>query len=252
MPVLSIGTGGEERAKAFEIVTSWLDLGGRAIDTALIYRDQQIVAEAINASGVPRKNLFVTTKIPGCGGHEVTKSAVEQDLKLLGTNYIDLLMLHSPRGWDCAGSWQALEQLHGQGALRAIGVSNFQAHDLQKLLATANIMPAVNQIQHNIFQHDDDTIAFLQAHNITLEAYSPLGRNSTPVFSDPRILQIAQTHNVSAAQVALKWILQHGHILTFQSASKEHQANDADLFKFTLTHDDMSVLDNLKSDVIHI
>jgi len=245
MPLISIGTGGLESSAAMNITMDWLELGGRGVDTAYIYRDQNIVAKAIADAGISRKDVFITTKIPGCLR---TQYFVEQDLKLLGTDYIDLLLVHEPiPDWNCAAAWTVLEDYHSKGVLKAIGVSNFKRGSIEKLMKTAKIVPAINQIQHNILEHDDDTIACLAENNITLEAYSPLGRSgeSGNISGNPVIKRVAANHNVSTYQVALKWILQQGHVMTFQSSKKSHQEADADVFKFNLTASEIATLDKL-------
>lgn len=246
MPVLSIGTGGLESHAASEIVSNWLSLGGEGVDTAKLYRDQDIVAKAIKDSGVDRKKLFITSKIPGCLN---AKANVEYDLQQMGTDYIDLLLIHFPQPSfsDCSDAWAVLEDFHSKGILRAIGVSNFRKSNLESLLKNARVVPAVNQIQHNIFHHDDETIAFARSHNITIEAFSPLGRsNSSDVTGSPVVRAVADNHNVSSFQVAMRWILQHGHLVTFQSTSKAHQFVDADVFDFEITGEEMERLDQLQ------
>ncbi|CAK0842222.1 unnamed protein product [Prorocentrum cordatum] len=245
MPVMSIGTGGLESRAATEIVSNWLSLGGEGIDTAKVYRDQDVVAKAIKDAGVDRKKLFITSKVPGCMN---VRANVEDDLQQLGTDYIDLLLIHFPQPFFmCRDAWAVLEDFHSKGILRAIGVSNFKKTDLESLLKNATVVPAVNQIQHNVFHHDDETIAFARAHNITIEAYSPLGRsNSSEVTGSPVVRAVADNHNVTSFQVALRWILQHGHLLTFQSTSTAHQSVDADVFDFELTSEEMERLDQLQ------
>jgi len=243
MPVISIGTGGTESKNCTAIVKNWMSLGGRGVDTAFIYRDQAVVAKAIADSGVARKDVFITTKIPGC---MFTEQTLDSDLKQLGTDYIDLVLIHFPKG-DCRSAWRVLEKYHQKGVLKAIGVSNFKRSDLKSILDIATVVPAVNQIQHNVLSHDDDTISFSAAHNITIEAFSPLGRDSGEIPNNKVIQSIAAAHNVSTYQIAMKWILQHGHILTFQSSSEAHQAMDADVFGFTLSNDEMSELDQIQN-----
>lgn len=242
MPVISIGTGGTEISKSTSIVHDWLELGGRGIDTAWIYKDQRQVAQAIADFGINRNELFITTKIPGCVD---AKQFVDADLQQLNTTYVDLLLIHFPGGGDCKKTWAALEDYHSRGVARAIGVSNFKRSDLEPLVAVAKVVPAVNQIQHNVLEHDDDTISCCQVHGITVEAYSPLGRDSGSIPKNPTIQQIATAHNVSTYQVAMRWILQHGNILTFQSSSEAHQQDDADVFGFQLTAGEMAQLDTL-------
>lgn len=243
MPVLSIGTGGTESHNASAIVQNWLSQGGRGVDTAMVYRDQPVVAKAIADAGVDRKDIFITTKIPGCIG---AAAAVHSDLRQLKTDYIDLMLIHFPYGGDCGETWAVLEDFHARGVLKSIGVSNFNASQLEGLMKTAKVVPAVNQIRHNILSHDDQTINVARAHGITIEAYSPLGRNSGEIPSNKVIQEMARKYNVSTYQIALRWIVQHGHVLTFQSTSSQHQANDADIFHFTLADPDMAVLDNLQ------
>merc|ERR1712187_156918 len=134
------------------------------------------------------------------------------------------------------------------GKLKAIGVSNWSPKQFQSL--KYNIPPAVNQVEFNVFTHDDEIEAYCKRHNITIEAWSPLGdpaRTHKSIFSDPVVTSVAASHNVSAAQVALRWIVQKGHTMTFLSSNKDHQANSADIFGFTLDDDEVSKLDALKS-----
>lgn len=246
MPVISIGDGGMERGSAKVITSTWLTLGGRGVDTAYDYGNQADVASAIKASGIDRKNLFITTKIPGCSSAE---SYIEKDLKELGTDYIDLLLIHYPRGNDCAGAWSTLEDYHAKGVLKAIGVSHFTRSDITKLMKTAKVTPMVNQVSLNVLERDSDQIAASEENKITVEAYSPLGRGglSGDVPGNKAIQLIASAHSVSTYQVAMKWILQHGWTLTFQSSKETHQKADADVFAFTLTDQEMSTLDKLQS-----
>eukprot|EP00419_Tripos_fusus_P051284 CAMPEP_0172838470 /NCGR_PEP_ID=MMETSP1075-20121228/27894_1 /TAXON_ID=2916 /ORGANISM="Ceratium fusus, Strain PA161109" /LENGTH=286 /DNA_ID=CAMNT_0013681991 /DNA_START=24 /DNA_END=884 /DNA_ORIENTATION=- len=242
MPVVSIGTGGLERNDTATIVDNWLTLGGRGIDTALIYKNQDVIKQQLANLAVPRDQVFITAKIPGCNSAE---HHLETDFKELGVDYIDLMLIHFPRFGDCVKTWKVLEDYHRRGRLKAIGVSNFNKSTLEPLLAAATVRPHVNQIQLNILMHDDDTIAFAAANNITVEAFSPLGRSghSGDVPHNAAVEAAAAAHHVSTYQVALKWILQHGHLLTFQSTSQEHQKADADLFSFTLTDQEMTTLD---------
>lgn len=257
MPVISIGTwteGTKEGDKNVSaIVGSWLDLGAKGIDTAWVYFTQKEISEVLANRGVDRKDLFITSKIPTCLGAAATRYFVDYDLKKLNTSYLDLLLIHfpgipGPLG-GCDETWEVLEDYHSKGVLRAIGVSNWGVKQLKSL--KAKVPPAVNQIMFNIFSHDDDTVAYCREHKITIEAFSPLGdpeRTHKSVFSDPHVIAIAAKHNVSAGQVAMRWIVQKGYVLTFLSSSKEHQANDADLFSFELDADDISKLDRLKDE----
>ena len=244
MPVVSIGTwtsDGHKGEQADKIVGAWLGQGGRGIDTALVYMDQTKVASAITASGLRREDVFITTKIPGCG---LAQPSIDRDLKDLNTSFIDLLLIHEPVGLSCAGTWKVLEENVQNGKLRSIGISNFKAADIDKLMKDATITPAVNQIEYNVFAHDEDVIAACRKHNITVEAYSPLAPpySGKSVNNLSTVTTIAKAHNVSAYQVALKWIVQRGDVLTVLSSNPVHQASDADLWSFTLTDDEMTKL----------
>lgn len=249
MPVISIGVGGNEISKATAIASTWLKLGGRGIDTALDYGDEAEVAKVLASSGLKREDVFITSKIPGCAPTVDAAKSIEKDLSDLATDYIDLMLIHFPRGDDCASTWATLEAYHAQGKLKAIGVSHYTRQNIEALMKTAKVTPAVNQIELNVLTHDDDQIASSQEHNITVEAYCPLGRSGEAgnIPGNKVIQSVAAAHNVSTYQVAMKWILQHGHILTFQSSSETHQASDADVFGFTLSESDMGTLDKLQS-----
>lgn len=259
MPVISIGTWLSSKGEdAYTIVSNWLKLGGRGIDSALIYFDQKSVAKAISDAGLTRADVFITSKVPACATDPyLTKRAVQADLHALGTEYIDLLLIHAPLGVGCRTTWHVLEDLHLNGTLRSIGVSNFGAgpffRTLEKLCGReqdeCKVPIALNQIDYNVFKHDETTIRYCREHNITVQAYSPLGgtKSTHSVFHDQTVLAIAKQHNVTAAQVALRWIVQRGDILTVLSGSSAHQAADARLWTFALAPDEMNALDHLKN-----
>ncbi|CAJ1395296.1 unnamed protein product [Effrenium voratum] len=161
-------------------------------------------------------------------------------------DYIDLLLIHFPKG-DCAEAWATLEEYHSKGVLRAIGVSNFKKSDLETLMKTAKVKPAVNQIELNVLEYDAEGLAYSKQLNITVEAYSPVGRSghSGDICGNEVVKSVASKHQISTYQVALKWILQHGNLLTFQSSSAEHQAEDADVFGFQISDEEMKALDQL-------
>lgn len=256
MPVVSIGTwtegtkAGDKNVSA--IINNWLDLGAVGIDTALVYFDQKDIADALAQRGTDRTKLFITSKIPTCLGASATRKFVNYNLEALKTSYLDLLLIHAPGLpgplGGCSSTWAVLEEYQAKGALKSIGVSNWGPKNFEEL--KFKVRPAVNQIEFNVFSHDDATEKYCQQHNITIMAYSPLGdparSKGKSVFADAGIRAIATKHSVSAAQVALRWIAQKRHIMTVLSASKDHQANDADLFSFALEDDEMTQLDKLK------
>jgi len=243
MPAVNIGTwlAGSKTEDPKVIVSNWLGQGFRGVDTALVYNDQADVASAIEESGVAREEIFITTKIPGCAA---AAASVKQDLKALNVDYIDLMLIHSPIGLSCPNTWKELEKFVATGQLKSIGVSNFNVKQMQNVMAKATVPIAVNQIEYNVFSHDEEIIAFCDANNITVEAYSPLsGANGAQsVFADETVKSIAATHNVSAAQVALRWIVQRGHTLAVLTSNAAHQASDADLWSFELADEEMDTL----------
>jgi len=253
MPVINIGTwtsDGHAGEEAPKIVGAWLGQGGRGIDTALVYGDQAKVAKAITDAGLKREDVFITTKIPGCG---LAQASIDRDLKDLNTSYIDLLLIHEHIGLSCSKTWKVLEDNVKNGKLKSIGISNWKAADIESILKVATITPAVNQIQYNVFAHDEDVIAACRKYNITVEAYSPLAPpySKKSVTREPTVTSIAKAHNVSAFQVALKWIVQRGDVLTVLSSNPAHQESDADLWSFTLADDEMTKLGAIaKSDTL--
>lgn len=256
MPIVNCGTAPPPWSKAGEkpgqIVSTWLGQGFRGVDTALNYLDQKVVGKAIANSGVARKDVFITTKVFDCDmALERSGYWIDYDLKALGVDYIDLLLLHFPFGVPGAfpRAWKLLEKYVKNGKIRAIGTSSFFPTQLKAIMEIATVPIAVNQIEYNLFTHNDPTIAFCDANNITVEAWSPLkcafkGRS---VFKDETVKAIASAHNVSAAQVALRWIVQRGHMLAVLSGNPAHQANDADLWSFELTDDEMQRLTQLRN-----
>merc|ERR1711924_282711 len=187
-----------------------------------------------------RTDLFITTKIPGC--YDV-KQYVEDDLRLLGTTYVDLMLIHFPKGGNCSAAWEVLEEYHARGVLLAIGVSNFKKPDLQAVMKTAKVTPAVNQIFLNLFDHDEETLTYCKDNGIIVESYSPLKR----VTMSEDVRHVADAHGKSVFQVGLRWLLQRGYVITFQSSSKSHDLSNADIFNFNLSEDDMRLLDGVQN-----
>lgn len=257
MPRVSVGTwtsGSLFKDHAYDIVTTWLDLGFIGIDTALNYFDQAAIAQAIADKGAVRQDLFITSKIPVCEA-DFAKGFLDYDLSKLGTDYIDLMLIHLPVGLpgSCPKTWEVMEKYLEQGKFRALGLSNFKKAQIQHIMDKAKVPIAVNQIEYNVFHHDEETIQFCREHNITIEAWSPLGGAGLipgpSIFHDETIKGIAAAHNVSAAQVALRWIVQRGDVIAVMSANQEHQANDADLWSFELDPQEMATLDALQESV---
>jgi len=257
MPIVNCGTAPFPWSKRGErpgqIVSSWLGQGFRGVDTALNYFDQKVVGQTIASSGVAREDVFITTKVLDCDmvNGMWGRNYMEYDLKALGVDYIDLMLIHFPLGipGSCPKAWKVLEKYVKDGKIKALGTSSFFPRNLKAIMDIATVPIAVNQIEYNVFTHDDPTIAFCDTNNITVEAWSPLKAFATgrSVFQDETVKTIAIAHNVSAAQVALRWIVQRGHMLAVLSGNPAHQANDADLWSFELTNDEMKLLTQLKN-----
>jgi len=247
MPVLSIGTGGAAKWKHDEadlILKGWLSLGGKGIDTAWIYGTEDQLPKTFAEVGANRSELFILTKVPGCIFPE---TFVDRDLKALGTDYIDLLLLHGPIGLDCQGAWKTLEDLHRKGVLRSIGVSNFGRASLENIMKVATVPPAVNQFELNVMKHDKDTLEYCRANGITPMAYSPLGIGTA---ENPTVQKVAANHNKTTYQIALKWIIQQGMVLTFQSDKTSHMKGNVDIFDFDLSEDELSELNSIAPDTV--
>jgi 2,5-diketo-D-gluconate reductase A len=260
MPAVSMGHSDSSSSTSQQVAALWLKLGGRGLDTANSYSNQDQIGAAMRASGLPRSEIFVTTKIFCAGNTSGAVAAIDSDLKQLGLESVDLVLIHRPNTYpghpeQCqdaeqrAATWKGLELALKAGKTRAIGVSNFNASELAALLETAEVTPAVNQCQMSVAAHDDATRAFSQAHGIAYQSYSPFGRDGQFAprlnFSDPRIVEIARTHGRSAYQVCLRWIVQLQCLVAFSATTLAHDLADKDVFDFELADDEMRVLSSI-------
>ena len=239
MPRVSCGHPDDQAKNATAATLAWILAGGMGIDTADSYHNQPEIAVAIAASGVERKKLFITTKVP-CEGDVYAN--IEEDLRELQTSYVDLMLIHFPCK-DLDGTriaWKALQAAHDAGLARSIGVSNFLAADLDAVMALGGVTPSINQCQMSVGSHDDAMINKTRTAGATYEAYSPLRHVD---LSDPTLTKIAHGHNVSTAQVALRWIYQQGiQITTSPGENPVYIAEDLALSSFALTADEMATL----------
>ena len=245
MPRLGFGTykaaPGEE---AKESVLAALQVGYRHIDTAALYENEADVAAALRESGVPRDEVFITTKVWDTDqGYDTTLAAFERSIGLLGSEYIDLYLVHWPKPARAEGTWRAMEELLAEGRARAIGVCNHLPHHLQALLGFANVPPAVNQVEFHPRLQQPELQRFCVEHGITLEAWAPIMRGG--VFRIPEILEIAKRHGKTAAQVTIRWILQKGIVAIPKSVHAARIAQNADIFNFALSVEEMAVMDSL-------
>lgn len=224
-----------------QAVLKAIESGYRQIDTASLYGNEADVGAAINSCGLPREELFVTTKLWNADhGHKQALQAFETSLKRLGLDYIDLYLIHWPVHGLRQASWQALEQLYQSGRVRAIGVSNYTIRHLKELLATCQIAPMVNQVEFHPFLFQQELLAFCHTQQIQLQAYSPLTRGQR--LQDPRILELAQRHSKSPAQILIRWCLQHQVVCLPKSIQSERIAANAAVFDFELSNEEMAQL----------
>lgn len=247
MPQLGFGVfkvpEGEE---AYNAVKWALEAGYRGIDTAAVYKNEVSVGKAIKDSGIPREELFITTKVWNEDqGYEETLEAFEKSLERLKLDYVDLYLIHWPVKGKYKETWKALEKIYADKKSRAIGVSNFHIHHLEDLLETAKIVPAVDQIELHPTLSQEKLSTWLKAHDIAVESWGPLGQGSD--LKNPVIVEIGEKYNKSSAQVILKWHLQHGFIVIPKSSHKERIAENLNVFDFSLSHEDMEALDKLNT-----
>lgn len=247
MPQLGFGVfkvpEGEE---AYNAVKWALEAGYRGIDTAAVYKNEVSVGKAIKDSGIPREELFITTKVWNDNqGYEETLAAFEKSLERLKLDYVDLYLIHWPVKEKYKETWKALEKIYADKKSRAIGVSNFHIHHLEDLLETAKIVPAVDQIELHPTLSQEKLSTWLKAHDIAVESWGPLGQGSD--LKNPVIVEIGEKYNKSSAQVILKWHLQHGFIAIPKSSHKERIAENLNVFDFSLSDEDMEALDKLNT-----
>ena len=242
MPILGFGTNTLADAVAIRSVSEAISVGYRLIDTAHIYGNEAAVGEGIKQSGIDRKELFLTSKLwVDFAGYENTKKAFETSIKKLGVDYLDLYLIHRPRG-DVKGSWQAMEELVAAGKIRAIGVSNFDPEQLKELMSYAKIVPAINQIETNVFLQEKDLYPFLKGSATQMEAWSPLAAGRSGIFSNPTLAAIGKKYQKSIAQVCLRWHFQRGVVAIPRSSQKAHMIENLNIFDFKLAASDIQTI----------
>ena len=255
IPCVGFGTWKIDGENAEFIVAEALRGGYVHIDTAAAYENEVQVGAGIKRSGIKRDNVFLTTKLwNNIRGYDETIKACEESLRKLGTNYLDLYLIHWPNPLkfrSCwkeknAETWRAFERLYTDGKIKAIGVSNFCRWHLEALMESADIMPAVNQFRFCPGDYDEDTIAFCRNKGILLEAHSPLGGGKA--FDSYKIESIAEKYNKSISQICLRWCLQNGFVPLVKSVSTEHIRENINIFDFEIDSADMKTLNEMKGE----
>jgi len=220
-------------------VKAALEAGYRLIDTAQLYKNEKAVGEAIKESGIPREEIFLTTKIwPNNYGYEKAKRAIQASLDTLGVDYIDLMLLHQQLE-DYIGAWKALEEAVGEGKIQSIGISNFKINTVQKLLDVAKIKPVVDQVECHPYFQQNELRAFLKKNDILLEAWYPIGHGDKKMLGDPVLAEIATAHGKSIVQVILRWHIQVGNIAIPKSTNPAHIKSNLEIFDFALSEEEM-------------
>ncbi|UQZ47352.1 glyoxal/methylglyoxal reductase [Bacillus sp. PK3-037] len=237
----------ENGSEATESVKAAIKNGYRSIDTAAVYKNEEGVGIGIKESGVAREELFITSKVWNEDqGYDTTLAAFEKSLERLQLDYLDLYLIHWPGKDKYKDTWRALEKLYKDGKIRAIGVSNFQVHHLEELLKDAEIKPMVNQVEFHPRLTQKELRDYCKKQGIQLEAWSPLMQGQ--LLDNEVLTQIAEKYNKSVAQVILRWDLQH-EVVTIPKSIKEHRIiENADIFDFELSQEDMDKIDALNQD----
>jgi diketogulonate reductase-like aldo/keto reductase len=235
-------------------VLAALEAGYRHIDTATIYGNEESVGAAIRKSGIPRENVFVTTKLWN-SHHNNPERALDTSLRKLKFDYVDLYLMHYPVP-ERRQSWRVLEKLRAKGKARSIGVSNFTIRHLTELLADTETVPAINQVECHPYLYQRDLLAFCQSKAIIMEAYSPLTHGER--LNDPKLVAVAKKYSSaggqrsslrSTAQILIRWALQHGLVVIPKSANRKRIFENANVFDFEISAEDMRLLDNFNEDL---
>ena len=228
-----------------QAVSDAIAAGYRLIDTAAAYFNEEAVGAAIAKSGVPREELFITTKLwVQDASYEGAKKAIDTSLKKLGLDYLDLYLIHQPMG-DYVGAYRAMEEAYHAGKLRAIGVSNFYPARLADLCATVSVIPAVNQVELHPFFQQPDALKLMQEYGVTPEAWGPFAEGNHGIFTHPVLTAIGEKYGKSPAQVALRWNVQRGVVVIPKSVKAERMAQNFDIWDFTLSEEDMAEIAKL-------
>ena len=245
MPVLGFGVYQVEETVCEQCVCDAIAAGYRSIDTASAYLNVRAVGRAIRRSGVPREELFITTKLwVQDAGYESTKRAFAKSLERLQLDYLDLYLIHQPFG-DVYGSWRAMEELYREGAVRAIGVSNFQPDRLVDLILHNEVLPAVNQVETHPFCQQTEAAAVMASEGVQIESWAPFAEGRNNLFGNGTLVSLAAKYRKSVAQVVLRWLIQRGVVVIPKSVRPERMAENIAVNDFHLAPEDMDLIATL-------
>ena len=245
MPLLGYGVFLVSPEECARCVSDALSVGYRLIDTAQAYQNEEGVGQAWTKSGVKRDDIFLTTKVwISNAGETKAAQSIDESLRKLQTDYIDLLLIHQAYG-DIFGTWRAMEQAYKSGKVRAIGVSNFQAARFLDFALHVETKPMINQLETHVFSQQQDIRIWMQPYETALMAWAPLGQGRNNLFTEPTLTQIGQTYGKTPAQVALRWLVQQGIVAIPKSTHKERMEQNLDVFDFQLSPADMQSISTL-------
>ncbi len=245
MPQLGYGVFQVTPDECERCVSEALSVGYRMIDTAQIYHNEEGVGQACKKSGIPRDELFLVTKVWLCNyGDGQTMKSIDESLRKLQTDYIDLMLLHQPF-CDIYGAYRDLQKAYKAGKVRAIGVSNFYPDHLIDLATNMEIAPMVNQVEMHVFQQRREVRHFMEEYGTRAMAWAPLARGRNGIFSNPTLTEIADKYGKTTAQVALRWLIQTGVIVIPKTTHKERMVENLDIFDFCLNDTEMTAIDSL-------
>lgn len=243
MPILGLGVWQMENGAETEHAVRWaIEAGYRHIDTAALYGNEESVGHAVRESGIPREELFVTTKLWPTDYLNPQKG-FDASMKRLGLDYVDLYLVHWPIPLMPKSVWLAMEKIYESGRTKAIGISNYSIKNIEDLLSYATIAPAVNQVKFSPFDYDAELLEYCRSKNIALEAYSPLTRGKK--LGDEKVKMIAEKYHKTPAQILIRWCIEHQIVVIPKSSNKERIVENADVFDFSISPEDMAILDKL-------
>jgi len=246
MPILGFGVFQiQDAQECTRCVIDAIGVGYRLIDTAASYMNEKAVGEGLKQADIPREQLFITSKLwVQHTGYEKTKLAIDDSLRRLKLDYLDMYLIHQPYG-DVHGSWRAMQDAYRDGKLRAIGVSNFQPDRLMDIVVFNEIKPAINQIEINPFLQQEDSLKFMRELGVQTEAWAPFAEGKNNLFQNEVLKKVAARHGKTVGQVVLRWVTQRGVIALAKSIKRERMAENIGIFDFELTIEDMSEISTL-------
>ena len=245
MPMVGLGVYNISEKETQRVVEDAISVGYRSIDTAAMYYNEKGVGDAVRACGIQRDELFITTKIcDSCYSREETLRSVSHSMKQLGLDYVDLMLIHWPVG-NPTVMWHTLEELYEQGMFKAIGISNFYPNTFPKIVNGAKVMPVVNQCETHVFYQQRKMLEYLKPYDVAFEAWSPLAEGRHGIFKNPILCGIGEQYGKTAAQIALKFLIQNDVVIIPKTTHQERMTENIDLFDFELTDDDLRAIRRL-------